>query len=551
VLDVVPAETRFEVAGGHVVVPDDVGWIEELPPLAADAVVATKVTMAQQLEFAAGDGGDAAVAWAELLGPRGPGGRARLPVLAQAAWQAHRAGVAERTAALADELQAVLAELRPTDLAAPEHADALASAVLLAAARTKVVPTGLERLAAALPAPVAAPLLLRLREHGADTAALARQHAATAAARERLRRIDGELARGAEAGARAAGGDVLLWFPAEAAGAGRGALLPPAMLGERLVRESADGVPLVPDLARQVFAPATSANAAMDLVVDGLWSVAPRVSGEAPLFARQGAAIAAAVALLLVFLGSALFAGRALRQQANAVRARTEFVTVVTHELKTPLAAIRLLAEMLVEGRVPQGREQEYFRLLAGEAARLSMLIENVLDLGRVESGQRAYDLRPVDGVDLLREAAALFEPVAARDSVALELHCAAATAPLQADRSAMLQALLNVLDNARKYAAAGRRIELRASVVDGALAIDVRDFGPGVPPAERERIFERFERGGAHRHGSIPGVGLGLHLARLIVRRHGGDVACLPPQDGGAGTCFRFTLPLQRAEAA
>src|SRR5262249_25953009 len=112
-------------------------------------------------------------------------------------------------------------------------------------------------------------------------------------------------------------------------------------------------------------------------VVRNLWYVAPRRPAALPFFARPGAALAAVLTLAFVFAGSALFAARGLRQQALAVRTRADFLTVVTHELKTPLAAIRLLSEMLVEGRVPAGKEPEYYRLLAGEAARLSMLIEN------------------------------------------------------------------------------------------------------------------------------------------------------------------------------
>jgi nitrogen-specific signal transduction histidine kinase len=85
----------------------------------------------------------------------------------------------------------------------------------------------------------------------------------------------------------------------------------------------------------------------------------------------------------------------------------------------------------------------------------------------------------------------------------------------------------------------------------DGALAIGVRDSGPGVPPGEREAIFERFRRGAAHRHGSIPGVGLGRHLARAIVRHHGGDLVCAAPADGGAGAEFVVTLPCEPEEPA
>jgi two-component system phosphate regulon sensor histidine kinase PhoR len=281
-------------------------------------------------------------------------------------------------------------------------------------------------------------------------------------------------------------------------------------------------------------------------VVAGLCYVVPRPLPEPDLLARPFAAVAAVATLGLVFLGSGWLGLRALRREADAVRARAEFLTVVTHELKTPLAAIRLLAEMLVEDRVPAGRQSEYYGLLAGEAARLTMLIENVLDLGRMERGERAYDLRPCDLLQVVGEAAALFTPLCQRDGLRLQIETPSLPAPALADRDALLQALLNVLDNARKYGAAGRRIDLRAAPEGGALLVQVRDHGEGVPAAERERIFDRFERGSAHRHGAIPGVGLGLHLARAIARRHGGELRCETPPDGGAGALFTFVLPLQ-----
>jgi len=273
------------------------------------------------------------------------------------------------------------------------------------------------------------------------------------------------------------------------------------------------------------------------------WYVTPRQPAEPPLFARPAAALAAVLTLAFVFAGSALFAVRALRQQAAAVRTRAEFLTMVTHELKTPLAAIRLLGEMLVEGRVPAGREREYYGLLAGEAARLSMLIENVLDLGRMERGERAYDLRPTDLAEVVRESVALFAPVAQRDGVELALYEGAPRAVAPADRGALLQALLNVLDNARKYAAAGRRIAVTTAARGASFEVALRDFGPGVADDEREAIFDRFRRGARHAHGAVPGVGLGLHLAQQIARRHGGELRCARPADG-PGAVFTFTLP-------
>jgi two-component system phosphate regulon sensor histidine kinase PhoR len=237
---------------------------------------------------------------------------------------------------------------------------------------------------------------------------------------------------------------------------------------------------------------------------------------------------------------------RGARAEVRAARAQSEFLTTVTHELKTPLAGIRLLGEMLAEGRA-KGREQDYYRMLAGEAGRLSLLIDNVLDLGRLERGERAYDLRATGLDGVITDTLALFAPVAERDGLRVEWQDALGPVMLPLDRSAFAQALVAVLDNARKYGRDGGRIDVATRAADdGRSAIlDVRDHGVGVPADERERIFARFVRGRAHAHGGTPGVGIGLHIARTIARRLGGDLVAGDPLDGGPGARFSFSFPL------
>jgi two-component system phosphate regulon sensor histidine kinase PhoR len=277
----------------------------------------------------------------------------------------------------------------------------------------------------------------------------------------------------------------------------------------------------------------------------------PRLRGlrpaSGPSLGEQGWLLPAiTVVLLLAFGLAARLQFRAARREADAVRAQAEFLTTVTHELKTPLASIRLLGEMLAEGRAA-GREAEYYRMLAGEAGRLSMLIENVLDLGRLERGERAYDLRPVDVREVVGETMALFSPVGERDGLRVSWSDRLEReAVVRLDRGAFVQALVCVLDNARKYGAGGGGVDVVTRADAARLAIDIRDRGPGVPEHERERIFERFVRGAAHSHGGTPGIGIGLYLARTIARRLGGDLVCAPPADGGPGACFTFAFPME-----
>jgi len=104
-------------------------------------------------------------------------------------------------------------------------------------------------------------------------------------------------------------------------------------------------------------------------------------------------------------------------------------------------------------------------------------------------------------------------------------------------------------MDNARKYAASGGKLDVTARSNGTRQLIAIRDYGPGIPAGDRDEIFSRFRRGSEHKNGSIPGVGLGLHLARTIALAHGGSLDVTAPDDGGPGACFVFSLPTRRPE--
>lgn len=550
VLQLVPAPGRFRMAELAIEVPEPIGWLRPEPAPPADPVVAERLRQVAHAEFVAADGAAATAELDALLAPGVLAAEERLAVVAAAAWQAHRTGATGRRDGLRAELTSTLAEARPARCGREPFAQCAASAALLHAAADGGLPEWAGALLPALPPRLAGPVLARLGEHGCEVAALRDALERNARRRALLAEVSDLLAMDSRSGVRAVGDRLLLWYPEPDTvriGWGEGGLGDAAAIGRALADHAVSDLPPVPDLAAVTATAATPPPGAVE-VVPGLLYTVPRAAAQPGLLARPAAVAAAALALTLVFLGSALLGWRALRREADALAARTEFLTVVTHELKTPLSALRLLSEMLVEGRVPPGQEAEYYALLAGESARLGMLIENVLDLGRMERGERAYDLRSCDLAQVVREAVAVLAPLARRDGLGLELRegDGAAPAAARADRGALLQALLNVLDNGRKYAAAGGRLEVHTGRRDSVLSVTVRDFGPGVPAAEREAVFERFRRGAAHRHGSVPGVGLGLHLARSIVRRHGGELVCGAPADGGPGAVFTLTLPLQ-----
>lgn len=547
-----PATTRFRVHAGAVVVPETVGWLVPRPACVLDPVEAGKLLDAERAEFVHRDHELATRIHDELLGPRGPTGTAGLLAWAAAGFHAHRCGDVERVAAIRARLDAALAALPTSELAEPRCADVVAAAVLLHHASeglAATMPGWMTTLIAALPPALVEPLLHRLGERGALVAEPAAAHAAVAANRATLQQAAAALASfGERPFARAFAGRVLLWWPDGPGhdGDGHGAWIEPQVLASLLPRDVAaePAAAATGSLATLVFT-APSAGDGHEVVADAAW-VVPRPLPPRPWFAGPVAITGATSALLLVCVGSGWLLLRALRREAAAMRARAEFLTGVTHELKTPVASIHLASEVLCEDDVAPHKQAEYHQLLLGESARLMGLIDNVLDLGQLERGERPHDPQPGDLAALVREAVARHRQLLQRAGIELVLRERVDTTPAVFDRGGLLQVLGNLFDNARKYAAAGGRVELSTALDDEgtAFVVEVRDFGPGVPADERDAVFSRFRRGHAHRHGSIPGLGLGLYLARGIVARHGGSLRCTEPPHG-KGALFVLRLPL------
>lgn len=252
---------------------------------------------------------------------------------------------------------------------------------------------------------------------------------------------------------------------------------------------------------------------------------------------------------LLALLVFSLFAGAALlvrdaRRQRREALMKTDFVSNVSHELKTPLTAITLWAELAAGGKIEDAekRKRAAATILA-ESKRLGRLVDNLLDFGRLESKRRKYNLRPVS----LREAAsaAIGEPGPVRGAPPPAL-APGEDATALADRDAVVQILSNLLSNAAKYApGAGAEVTVRRRP-GGPAEISVRDSGPGVPEALREKIFERFFRADDGITATTPGCGIGLSLARALARGMGGDIAVRSAEGGGA----EFVLTLPAADA-
>ena len=258
-------------------------------------------------------------------------------------------------------------------------------------------------------------------------------------------------------------------------------------------------------------------------------------------FLTLGLLFAGALGVALV---ASLATVRAVRREERAAAEREGFVAAVTHELKTPVAAIRLLAEVLERGGVEEPKVRELAGRARGEAERLSRLIAGVLDLARLEQGGAApRPHEPTDVNALAAEALATFRPVAESRGFTLELRPAPGdpTAPLE--RDAVLGALLGLLDNALKYSDQPGAIELEVDAAADGVRLAVLDRGRGVPAREARGIFEPFRRVGDELVRDRPGAGLGLALVQRIARAHGGRATCRPREGGGS----RFEIALPR----
>lgn len=253
-----------------------------------------------------------------------------------------------------------------------------------------------------------------------------------------------------------------------------------------------------------------------------------------------------ALALAAILAGGYLVAADT-RRQLDLARKKTDFVSNVSHELKTPLTSIRMFAELLADNRVsdPEKRSR-YLRIIAGESERLTRLVNNVLDFARLEKKHKTYDMRRMDLIPLV-------DRVCESESVRLQeagfrvgFTCETTACPARCDADAIAQVLVNLLSNAEKYSNGAKEIDVVVEEEKGPPSfarILFLDRGVGVRAGLEEKIFEAFYRADDSLASGVQGSGLGLTLARRIARDHGGDITCR--RRSGGGSIFILTLPL------
>lgn len=250
--------------------------------------------------------------------------------------------------------------------------------------------------------------------------------------------------------------------------------------------------------------------------------------------------VTTACAVIVVGVAFVLYA---VEKERRLSQQKSEFVANVSHELKTPLASIRMFAELLLTGRVStEEKRQQYLQIMHQESERLTALIENVLDFARVERGKSTFSFDDGDLGEVVQRAVDVYRYRAEREEVTLSLEVPDELPSVRLDARAIELAIINLLDNALKYAREGRRIEVRIVPAAGVLEVQVTDFGPGIPRDDQRRIFDRFVRGRSATNSRVRGTGIGLALVKHIAEAHGGYVGVHSQE--GRGATFLIGLP-------
>lgn len=251
--------------------------------------------------------------------------------------------------------------------------------------------------------------------------------------------------------------------------------------------------------------------------------------------------------VLVLIVGMMLTLGNMARE-IQLAQLKSDFVSNVSHELKTPLALIRLFAETLELSRVKSpDRQAEYFSIIRKESERLTQLINNILDFSRIEAGKKEYRFEPGNLADVVRETIESYRYHIEQEGFILELDVDENIPSLRFDRDAISQALLNLLNNAVKYSKEEKSIRVTLSRRAARAQLEVEDQGIGIAKGEQKKIFEKFYRASNSLVQDTKGSGLGLSLVQHIVKAHGGTVRV--ESRVGEGSRFVIQLPLREVE--
>jgi two-component system phosphate regulon sensor histidine kinase PhoR len=247
--------------------------------------------------------------------------------------------------------------------------------------------------------------------------------------------------------------------------------------------------------------------------------------------------------------GGAVAVLRDLTETERMEKSRRDFIANVSHELRTPLTSIQGYTETLLDSPIADNHVREFLEIIRKNAARMSRLTEDLLTLARVESGEQRFDIQRVSAEELLQDALESFRDVARSYGAELVIENSVPGANVNANREAIHQIFSNLIENALKYAASGKKVILGARAAEGSVEFYVQDFGSGISSEHLPRLFERFYRVDKARSRESGGTGLGLAIAKHIVLAHGGTIRA--ESELNHGSTFLFTLPASEADSA
>ncbi|HKF82917.1 MAG TPA: HAMP domain-containing sensor histidine kinase [Solirubrobacterales bacterium] len=249
------------------------------------------------------------------------------------------------------------------------------------------------------------------------------------------------------------------------------------------------------------------------------------------------------VMVLAIGLVSLRIASLAERERAReaAEATRRQMIAAVSHDLRTPLASLRLLVEAVDDEIVDEETRRRYLATMRVNVNSLSTLIDDLFELSRIEAGDIEWSIRQVELGMLVDETVAAMQPEAGAKGVEIRTQLSERELRAQADPEKVQRVLFNLIRNAIRHTPADGTVTVRATGGRGEVEIEVADTGDGIPAAERDRVFDAFFRGGEDAARGSDGAGLGLAVSRAIVERHGGRIWLAP---AAGGTSVRFSLP-------
>jgi len=248
----------------------------------------------------------------------------------------------------------------------------------------------------------------------------------------------------------------------------------------------------------------------------------------------------------VILLGAIWFVYRNINKEIDLARMKSDFVSNVSHELKTPLALIRMFAETLEMNRVvSEEKKQEYYRVISRETERLTHLVNNILNFSRMEAGRKEYHFEKIELNELVEKVIRNYDFHLRQNGFKMNTDLHDNLPQINGDEESISEALLNLIDNAVKYSKDEKFIRIKTGVENSTVYLAVEDHGIGIDQAQIEKIFNKFYRVSGGLVHNTKGSGLGLTLVQNIVNAHGGRVTV--DSQPGKGSCFTLYLPISK----